>query len=129
MPFNSRKALLVGYLLLVNVLLCLSQQNAGTASQAGKLFEDLVNYYNKEELPTLANNTEGHTVNITVSMKNIYDVSEQESSFKVNFNLELSWKDERFKFDTRDGLLDSTMGAHIDRVKEAGVCAFWSLVI
>ncbi len=98
MSFSAANILFTSCFLLIFPK-CLSQKNESHNSHpGGHLVTEILDKFDKYQLPR-TNKTESkvHFINTTETIRNVYDVSEQDSSFKVNYNLELKWYDKRFE--------------------------------
>ena len=87
------------------------------------LVKGLLQKYDRDDPPVLPGGSNLHHINLTVSVDNIYDISEHDSSFKINYILRLEWWDLRYKFqpiEMESGENISEVEVSIDRLKDRG---------
>ncbi len=73
----------------------LQTENFTTAKD---VIHQIVSHFEKYELPTEQNNSKSHSLSLLLDIAHIYDMSEQDFSFKINYHLRLSWFDARVMF-------------------------------
>ncbi len=121
--FVFSNGLLTACLLYEMLPLCSSTETIFYNAAMKNLFEETFENFDKHLLPTIDNQSQGHFVNITVSISNIYDVSEKDFSFKVDYNMQLHWQDNRFKFQPVEynQSVISRGSVPFDRVRDTGM--------
>ncbi len=88
-----------------------------------ELLNHLLSNYSKFKQPPLGNNETIHFIQIHVLIDAIFDVSEKDSSFKAIYNMELTWRDPRLRFDPfiADNQLVTGINIPTDYYKKSGV--------
>ena len=93
------------FLRVIQILMCLclivhSKANDVQCGNETKqqIIDRLVAELNTGQWPVLPNNSKTHSISIELYISHFYDISEHDFSFKVNYELLLSWFDARLEF-------------------------------
>ncbi len=118
---------MIVYLFLANFPKGHCKENLSHINQAmGVILTNLLSKMDKTQMPTLTDYSDAHVIDIQVRVNSIYDVSELDSSFKVNFLLQLHWQDLRFQFEPPKDSNDLYFYAPINRLKDSGMTSIAS---